>query len=445
MKRRNRRRSIFSDISLLAFFCFSFLVLCNLSAPVGQTATGEMDVISAAYKSTDAGMTWVPVSNGLTCYHVGPLAIDHNSPNTIYAGTDRGVFKTTDGGGQWVQINGLITLFNVNALAIDPSEPSIVYAGGFAFGGSAILKSVDAGLTWKAISGGLTISNIFSVAIDPGHPSTVYAGDEFQIFKSTDGGNTWRSILSLPALGDVVYPMGLQLCPSNPAILYALGSDRLYKTVDGGSNWTNIIERFRSSFPSEPAGGIAADPSDSAVVYVTGAYGTFYKTTDGGQTWTALPRNTPPLGGLKIDPAAPSTLYAKSFQSLLKSTDGGNTWAVTGLTSVNSTDLAFDPANSSVIYAGALGDLRPLDTPWIWSFFLDSKRLTIRGQFFDDGAEILLDGEAQPTKNDPSEPNSLLIGKKAGKKIRKNPDTRIQVRNSNGKLSQQVTIWPPIN
>jgi photosystem II stability/assembly factor-like uncharacterized protein len=447
MKHRNPQRNRFSGIRWLAFFLgLSSLVLCHLTALAGQTNPVGSGVVSAAYKSTDAGATWVPISNGLTCYHVGPLAIDRNSPNTIYAGTDRGVFKTTDGGSHWVQATGLITLFNVQGLAVAPVHSSTVYAGGFAFGGLAILKSTDAGLSWKVISDGLTLSTIQSILIDPENPATLYTKNIFQIFKSTDGGNTWHSVLSLPPAGDVLFPTDAKLCSLNPAILYALGTNHLYKTVNGGSNWTDITEQWRSPSPLSYPSSIAVNPTDAALVYVPDDQGRLHTSTDGGQTWTLMPKNPSfAIRGLTIDPAIPSTFYANANQSLMKSTDRGNTWAATGLSSVSMTSPVIDPTNSSILYVGATGDLRPTDAPWISRSIIDGKKLYIGGQFFDDGAVILLDGEAQPTKNDQAHPDQILLGKKAGKKIRKNPGIRIQVRNANGKLSQEVPIWPPIN
>lgn len=75
----------------------------------------------------------------------------------------------------------------------------------------------------------------------------------------------------------------------------------------------------------------------------------------------------------------------------------------------------------------------------------EGKRLQVFGESFDAGAVILLDGEERPSKNDGIRPTTTLIGKSAGKRIRKNPALKIQVRNADGKLTLEITLWPPLN
>ena len=84
------------------------------------------------------------------------------------------------------------------------------------------------------------------------------------------------------------------------------------------------------------------------------------------------------------------------------------------------------------------GGVSPDDSPWIRSVFVEGKNLIVNGESFDNGAVILLDGNPQKTNNDVVNPASRLFGKKAGKKVKKNPETRIQIRNATGKLSQTV-------
>jgi hypothetical protein len=82
----------------------------------------------------------------------------------------------------------------------------------------------------------------------------------------------------------------------------------------------------------------------------------------------------------------------------------------------------------------------PADTPWIYGFSLDGKRLFVIGVCFDEGAAILFDGDVQPTKNDKQSPGEILMGNTAGKRLARNPNTKIHVRNSNGKLSQEALL-----
>jgi hypothetical protein len=189
------------------------------------------------------------------------------------------------------------------------------------------------------------------------------------------------------------------------------------------------------------------DPTKPSVVYTYGSPpGVLVKTTDGGETWEhATEDRLIRMTGLMIASAAPVVLYARSSRSLLKSTDQGSTWIETGTFPPFPDFLALDSASSSTLYAGSFGGNPPTDKPWIRSFSFDGKKLIVSGEYFDAGAVILLDGQEQGTKNDPRLPDSRLIGKKTGKKIKKHPETKIQVRNASGNLSQEVTIWPPLD
>ena len=119
---------------------------------------------------------------GLSKTQVQTLAIDPNTPTTVYAGThDGGVFKSIDSGATWTATNtGLPSIFWVNSLAIDPITPTIVYAGTW-WGG--VFKSTDGGAHWTA---NYDYDNFVStLAIDPKNPAIVYAGRDTGVFKST--------------------------------------------------------------------------------------------------------------------------------------------------------------------------------------------------------------------------------------------------------------------
>ena len=131
------------------------------------------------FKSTNGGGNWTAMNTGLTSTYVYALAIDPNTPLTIYAGTSGGVFKSTNGGGNWTAMNTGLTNTYVHALAIDPNTPLTIYAG--TWGG--VFKSTNGGGNWTAMNTGLTNTYINALAINPDTPSTIYAG--------TDGGGVF--------------------------------------------------------------------------------------------------------------------------------------------------------------------------------------------------------------------------------------------------------------
>ena len=123
-----------------------------------------------------------PVSAGTTVWeNIGPeggtvhaLAIDPQTPTTLYAGTDSGgVFKSTDGGASWSAVNNGLTAAWVLALAIDPQTPTTLYAGTY---GGEVFKSTNGGASWSAVNNDLTAAWVWDLAIDPQTPTTLYVG-----------------------------------------------------------------------------------------------------------------------------------------------------------------------------------------------------------------------------------------------------------------------------
>src|SRR5256712_6533101 len=134
-------------------------------------------------------------TNGPHSETINALAIDPQTPTTLYAGTSgHGVFKSTDGGGNWSAVNtGLTTPYVaiwVTALAIDAQTPTTLYA---ASSGGGVFKSIDGGGNCSAVNTRLdTTRCCIALAIDPQTPAILYAGATDAVFKSTDGGGRWH-------------------------------------------------------------------------------------------------------------------------------------------------------------------------------------------------------------------------------------------------------------
>jgi photosystem II stability/assembly factor-like uncharacterized protein len=209
------------------------------------------------------------------------------------------------------------------------------------------------------------------LAIDPANSTTVYAGTHNGLFKSLDGGTTWRQS-GLPDRATTHLVMNFV----NPNILYAgtactsrvcFCSERLlFKSTDGGASWSNSI-----SPPDQACDIIRAlvmDPSDTSTLYLAASglsgFPPLLKSTDGGATWGYLPPwrfpTAPPfedIVAIAIAPLAPNNLYAAGyhfpdFNGLFKSTDGGMNWVKTELAEKAITALAIDPLNPTILYAG---------------------------------------------------------------------------------------------
>jgi photosystem II stability/assembly factor-like uncharacterized protein len=274
--------------------------------------------MGGAYKSTDAGVEWRAINEGINEKPVIALATDASSPLLAYAGTPAGIYKTTDGGASWIA-SGFADA-RVPSVAIDPSNASIVWAAT----SKGIFKSVDAGSTWMPTNFQGNPSSLELLAIAPSYSSTVYAalhGSRHwpcSIHKTTDAGETWSDT------GMSYYQ----------TIIDAL-------IVDPSSSLTVYASTYPSNYSSR----------SGAVVY---------KTTDGGATWASANGNLTDLMAfaLAIDPRSPSTLYAATWGNVFKSSNGGQIWGATGLADYGDhavRSLIVHPSDPGTLFAGLDG------------------------------------------------------------------------------------------
>jgi photosystem II stability/assembly factor-like uncharacterized protein len=279
----------------------------------------------------------------------------------------------------------------VTSLAVDPQRPRIVYAGvtGAALTwdqGKGVFKSTDGGRTWRAVNRGLTGTNepvgstlaVFSLAIDPRHPRIVYAAtEEFGLYKSTDGGAHWR-------LSSRIGWSPIVIDPQRPTTVYAGGGSPLLKSTNAGATWTSS----GSGLGQRSVGALAIDPRNPRTLYagmqglgVAGYRGGVFKSTDGGRSWRRVGVKSYSVNAIAIDPRSPQTVYAglgwptnpgqadsPSDGAVLKTIDGGRSWQTLALTE-GVTALAIDPGNPDVLYAGTAdhGVFESSDAGGSWS------------------------------------------------------------------------------
>ncbi|OLE39796.1 MAG: hypothetical protein AUG00_00715 [Candidatus Rokubacteria bacterium 13_1_20CM_2_70_7] len=298
------------------------------------------------------------------------LAIDPQTPSTLYAGThDRGVFKSTDGGATWSATS--LTNMWVTALAIDPVTPSTIHAGVLwswdsRWYGGGVFKSTDGGATWNST----TNIEVADLVIDPQTPTTIYARTPYPgAYKSMDGGATWV-IMNLPSDAQA-----LAIDPQTPTTLYVgvdtrfsedfepvLYGGGVYKSSDGGVSWSLIGLELVS------VGSLTSDPQTSTTLYAGG-----YKSTDGGVTWSSIDHAL-----IAIDPRTPTTLYAGTLSGVDKSIDGGATWFAVNTNLVDTLlaygvdpvvwPLVIDPQTTTILYTGTkLGVFKTTDGGAYWT------------------------------------------------------------------------------
>lgn len=153
-----------------------------------------------AYRSLDGTASWQKVNNGLIppeildaslALGVSTIAIDPQSPDRVYAGTNNGLFMSTDQANGWTRIGQSLADQYISSLVIDPSNPSVLYAGGR----SGVHKSTDQGRTWQAMNAGLETLNVRTIAMSPQDPQTLYLGTNGSgLYRSLDGARSWTRL-----------------------------------------------------------------------------------------------------------------------------------------------------------------------------------------------------------------------------------------------------------
>jgi photosystem II stability/assembly factor-like uncharacterized protein len=271
------------------------------------------------FKSTDGGDTWAPVSDHYFGGTIGAVAVSESNPDIVYVGGGEypirgnvshgdGVYKTTDGGKTWAYL-GLVETRHISKIRIHPKNPDIVYVGalGPVFGQSphrGVYKTTDGGKTWTKILSrpGNDSTGVVELVMDPGDPNTLYAGlwEAYRrpwtmvsggagsgIFKTTDGGRTWKEITRNPGLPKgVIGNIGLSVSTANPKRVYAVveaDSGGVFRSDDGGDTWTLVNEERKLRQRAWYYSRIFADPKDENTVYVLNVQ--FWKSTDGGKTF----------------------------------------------------------------------------------------------------------------------------------------------------------------
>ncbi|HLW74100.1 MAG TPA: glycosyl hydrolase [Gammaproteobacteria bacterium] len=335
-----------------------------LLLPLALVLLGAGTADEAPFASLTAKLSWRSIGPYIGGRVVAVAGVPGDNDLFYMGGVDGGIWKSTDYGVRWTNLSdGKLpgTSDSIGALAVAPSNPKILYAGtgesdirGDFVTGDGVFRSDDAGATWKA-AGLEDTHTISGLAVDPHHPDVVYAssmGHVFKpdeqrgVFKSTDGGKTWKRILYVD---DKTGAINLVMDPKNADILYAAmwqayrnawslssggeGSG-LYKTTDGGAHWTNLSRN--KGFPSGVLGrvGVGVAASDPRVVYVIAQAheGGVFRSDDGGATWTRvneewkLRQRAFYYMTIYVDPKDPDTVYAPEVDALFVSHDGGKTF-----------------------------------------------------------------------------------------------------------------------
>jgi photosystem II stability/assembly factor-like uncharacterized protein len=319
-------------------------------------------VNGGVFKSNDYGRTWQPIFDDQTTASVGAIAVAPSNPNVLYVGSGEGlhrpdlsvgdgVYKSTDAGKTWTHL-GLRDGQQIAQLAVDPKNPDRVFVAvaGHPYGPNeerGVYRSLDGGQTFEKVLYRDENVGASDVQIDPSNPQVVYAalwesregpwengvfnGDGGDIFKSSDGGKTWRQLTK--GLPSNIVQANIAIAPSAPKTLFAAVRTKtiakLYRSDDAGETWRSTTDDPR---PGLGIGGgdlpvVRFDPKNPQIVYSASVV--CWKSTDGGKTWDGW-RGAP--GGddyqnVWINPNNPDIILLGSDQGAIVTVNGGKSWS----------------------------------------------------------------------------------------------------------------------
>jgi photosystem II stability/assembly factor-like uncharacterized protein len=317
------------------------------------------------WKTTSAGETWFPVFDSIrTVSSIGAIEVAPSDPNVIYVGTGDvksffdgmgdGMYKSSDAGRTWRHI-GLEGTEQIPAILVDPHDPNVVIVaalGKFRTPGDArgVFRSTDGGAAWTKTLYVDDQTGIAKLARAVDAPEVIFAASMFhyvalgagswpvpdtartrtRLYKSTDGGLTWRELSGggLPPLtGRISIAVAIG---TNAQRVYLIGNFGLYRSDDGGTSWRHMaaddkrIANGQGGYNS----GVYVDPKNPDIVYTF--HVTAYRSTDGGNSFTRF-KGGPPGGDdpqvMWIDPTDGKRMLMGYDQGAIVSFDGGDTWS----------------------------------------------------------------------------------------------------------------------
>ncbi len=312
------------------------------------------------WKTVDGGNEWFPVTDGqISSSSIGAVAVSESNPDVVYIGGGEtqlrgsitqgdGVYKSSDAGKTWKHL-GLKETQAISRIRIHPENADLVYVAalGHPYGENeerGVFRSKDGGETWEKVLFVSDKAGAADLIIDRTNPNVLYAstwqvyrkawkmwggGPDSKLFKSTDGGDTWKELTTNPGMpAGPIGKIGVTVSPANPNRVWAIveaNEGGVFRSDDGGATWEKVNDERKLRQRAFYYSRIYADPKDENTVY--GLNVDFWKSTDGGKTFDI--EIEVPHGDnhdLWIDPNNPLRMISSNDGGGIVSINGGKSW-----------------------------------------------------------------------------------------------------------------------
>lgn len=312
------------------------------------------------WKTNDGGNSWKNVSDGFfNTTGIGAIDVYDGDPNIIYVGTGEGpvrgvktshgdgIYKSTDGGKTWTHM-GLKETRHISRLHVHPTNPDIIWvaAQGNPWGPNeerGIYKSVDGGKSWKKVLYVNEDSGFSDLSIDAHNPNNLMAtswdfrrrpwvvksgGDGSQLWRSTDGGETWHKITAgLPQLKG---KMGVSISPADPNVVYLAmeakdGKGGMYRSDNAGKSFRQVSDEPNIFARAWYYVHVTADPNDPDQLWSMN--GVLIKSIDGGKTWNVFNAPHGDHHAIWINPDDSNVMIESNDGGANVTFNGGETWS----------------------------------------------------------------------------------------------------------------------
>ena len=312
------------------------------------------------WETKNGGRTWKNLSDGFFGGSVGAIEVSTDDPNVIYVGggettvrgnvsSGYGVWKTENAGKSWKQM-GLENSRHIPRIRVHPKNHNIVYAAvlGNIYKPTqerGVYKSTDGGNSWRKTLFANENAGAVDLIMDPNNPRILYAstwniqrtpyslssgGDGSALWKSTDSGESWKEISKNKGFpSDTLGIIGVTVSPVNSDRVWAIVENKekggVYRSDDGGETWTNINSERKLRQRAWYYTRIYADPQDEDIVYVLNVR--YHKSTDGGKTYETFNAPHGDHHDLWIAPEDPNRMVIGDDGGAQTTYDGGETWS----------------------------------------------------------------------------------------------------------------------